>query len=249
MLPVAGAAEDAGEFFKPRLISAGLGFDRRHLRSRQERHADQRRVSLHRPGNRASAQENPGQRVVIVGGDRIELVIVAAGAGEGEAEERAADDVDLIVDAIGDHPFLVDIPRHEVGDRQEPRRHQRLGIDPSRIIRLEEIAGDLPGEEVGVGEIAVEGVDDPVAVAPGFAEIALGGQLDEIAGVGIADDVEPVPPPALAILRRGEEPFDHGLKRLRRLVGEKVFHLLGRRREAGEIERRPAEECPLVGRL
>ena len=249
MFPVAGGAHKRGEGHESCPIGGGPGFERRHLGGRQERHADQRRIPLHRPRNHPGAEKNPGEGVVVVGRNRIELVVVAAGAGQGEAEERSADDVDLIVDAVGDHPLLVNIPRHEVGDREEPGRHESVGIDPGRIIWLEEIAGDLLAEEVGVGKIAVEGVDHPVAVAPGLAKIALGGQLNEIAGIGIADDVEPVPPPALAIPRRGQQPLDHGLKGLGRLIGEKGCHLLGGRREADQIKRRPAEERAFVGRL
>ena len=247
MLPVAGAAEEAGEVFKPRLISAGLGFDRRHLRSRQERHSNQRRVSLDRPRDHARAEEDAGQRVVIVGGDRIELVIVAAGTGEGEAEEGPADDVDLIVDAIGDHPFLVDIPRHEIGNREKPRGHERIGVDPRGIVGLEQIAGELLAEKLGVGEVAIEGVDDPVAVAPRLAKVALWRELDEIASVGVADEVEPVPPPALAVARRGEQAIDDGVEGVGGIIGEKRGGLLRGRREPDEIERRPAEERPLVG--
>ena len=44
--------------------------------------------------------KDSGQGVVVGRGDRIELVIVAAGAGHGHAEKAAARDVDLIVDLV-----------------------------------------------------------------------------------------------------------------------------------------------------
>ena len=46
-------------------------------------------------------------------------------------------------------------------------------------------------------------------------------------GVGIARDVQPVPAPALAVLRRGEQPVDHLRECVRRIVGQKFFDLLG----------------------
>ena len=78
-------------------------------------------------------------------------------------------------------------------------------MSPSLLIPLErggqQVAGDLVADEFGVWQVAVECRDDPIAVAPGFAEIALGGQLDQVACVGVADDVEPVPAPPLSVAR------------------------------------------------
>ena len=59
------------------------------------------------------------------------------------------------------------------------------------------VAGDLVDDEAVVGQILVEGPDDPVAIPPNRVEL-----------VGVADQVEPVPRPSLAISGRGEEPVD-----------------------------------------
>ena len=53
------------------------------------------------------AGQKPGHCVVILSGDRIELVIVATGAGEREAQERLREDVELIVDPA--HLLFADI--------------------------------------------------------------------------------------------------------------------------------------------
>src|SRR5947209_6815645 len=44
----------------------------------------------------ARAGEDAGQGIVIFGRDRIVLVVVAAGAGNGEREQAATDDIDAI---------------------------------------------------------------------------------------------------------------------------------------------------------
>ena len=44
------------------------------------------------------ADQVAGQGVIILGGDRVEFVIVAAGAGERQAQKRLREDVDLVVD-------------------------------------------------------------------------------------------------------------------------------------------------------
>ena len=99
-----------------------------------------------------------------------------------------------------------------------------------------------------VRQIAVEGRDDPVAIAPGLAKIALGRQLDQVASVGVADDVEPVPAPALAIPGRGQQAIDDPRERFGRSIGEEGVDLLGRRRQADQVERGPPDQRASVGR-
>ncbi len=55
------------------------------------------------------AGQESGHCVVILSGDRIELVIVAAGAREREAQERLGQDVELIVDPA--HLLFTDVDR------------------------------------------------------------------------------------------------------------------------------------------
>ena len=55
-------------------------------------------------------------------------------------------------------------------------------------------------------------------------------------GVGIAGEVEPVPCPVLAVLRRREQLFDLSSVCLVRRSSEKVLDLLGRRRKPGHVE-------------
>ena len=62
----------------------------------------------------------------------------------------------------------------------------------------QQVAGELLDDELVVGQVAVEGVDDPVAVEPDEARLV----LLEAVGVGVARGVEPVAAPALAVVRR-----------------------------------------------
>ena len=66
--------------------------------------------------------------------------------------------------------------------------------------------------------------------------------------VGVAQDVEPVPAVADAVLLAGEQPVDHLLVGVRRLVAEERVLLGERRREADQVEGDAAEQRPLVGR-
>ena len=62
------------------------------------------------------------------------------------------------------------------------------------------VGGDLLDDEPVVGQVVVERADDLVAVGVRVRVAAL--LLEDVAlGVGVAGDVEPVPAPALAVVR------------------------------------------------
>ncbi len=115
----------------------------------------------------------------------------------------------------------------------------RLGIVGPHLV-----AGDLLLHEAVVGLVVVEGVDHVVAIAPGIGtrSSALKPSLS-----AIARQVEPVPPPALAVLRRGEQAVDHFVVGVGRVVGDEGGDLFGSRRQAGEVEGGAAQQCDLIG--
>ena len=63
----------------------------------------------------------------------------------------------------------------------------------------------------------------------------------------VAGHVEPVPAPAFAERRRRQQPVHHALESRRRTIVEERLDLVGRRRQAGQVERHPAEQGQLVG--
>ena len=74
-------------------------------------------VVLHRLG----AFEDAGQRVVVRRRDRVELVVVAAGAAERQPQEGPADGVDLLVDDVHLHLHRVVFGQHLGPERREAR--------------------------------------------------------------------------------------------------------------------------------
>ena len=62
------------------------------------------------------------------------------------------------------------------------------------------------------------------------------------------DHVEPVPPPALAVVGRGEKAVDQPLVGDGRRVGNERIDLLGRRREARQVVGDPPDQRPPIGR-
>src|SRR5262249_17732299 len=151
--------------------------------------------------------EEAGQGVVIAAGDRVELVIVTAGAGYGQAEEGLGHHVDLIVDAAD--LFLTNVHRRmdALAQVEEPGREDRLveSLDgvPARVI--EQITGEVLDQESVVGEVRIERADDVIAIAVGVRDVV----VELVAGgLGVADEIEPVAGPSLAVSRAGQEALD-----------------------------------------
>ena len=146
---------------------------------------------------RLGAAKDPRQGVVVGRANRVKLVVVAAGTGEREAEEGPAGDIDLVIDDVEPRLLLVGLGERLRADHQEACGNRPCGIGGGVAGAGEEIAGELFDEEAVVGEIAVAGVDDPVAVAPGLRHHGVG-----IVGccLGEADNVEPVAGLLLAVM-------------------------------------------------
>ena len=139
--------------------------------------------------------EDTVEGVVVTRGDRVEFVIVTAGAGDGEAEDTAGHDVDAVVDDV------VLITEEAAAEGEETHRGECGFV----VAERELVGGELLMNEAVEGEVGVEGADDVVAVGVGVGEAAFG-VADEVAlGVGVAGDVEPVAAPAFAVAGAGEE--------------------------------------------
>ena len=96
------------------------------------------------------------------------------------------------------------------------------------------------------GLSSLNALHDVVAVAPG---VAVGDVLVHAVRVRVARDIEPVPAPALAVVRRwraGDRPPSSNASG--DLSVDESVDLLRRRRQAGQIERRAADQRALVRR-
>ena len=150
-----------------------------------------------------------GDPVIFDLADRVELVVVAAGAGDGQAEEGLADGADHVLHLIPriHHPH----PHGRAGSADlviRPGVQEAGCLDGLRILGPEHVSRKLQASELGVGPVAIEGVDDPVAIAPG-----VGTELVELESVtlSIASQVEPPPGPSDTVLGRREVAIDDPL--------------------------------------
>ncbi len=186
------------------------------------------------------AVEERAQRVVVALRDRIELVVVAAGALERQAQHRRAERVDAIRDVFLAELLLDAAAFVRLAVQAVERGRQALLVGRVR----QQIAGQLPGEETVVGQVLREGADDPVAPR---RHVALDVGLVAV-GIGVAREIEPVHRHALAVGRRGEVAIDGALVGAGPRVGEERVDLGRRRRQSGQVEGEPAQQHRPIGR-
>src|SRR5262245_28059406 len=112
------------------------------------------------------------------------------------------------------------------------------------VLRSNLIAGKLLQDEAIVWLVLVECRYDVVAVAPGAGAMAI---VLKAFSFGIANDVEPVPAPALTVARACQQLIDQILIGIHRGVVDKLLDLRRRRRQSCEVKRQPADERLSIG--
>ena len=208
---------------------------------------DLRQVRADLAGNRRvdvsflNVVEKGEQLVEIPLGDGVVFVVVALRATDGQTQPDRSQRARAV------NRFLEQVLR---GVDAAFAVLERVAVEAGRHALLDggvrqQVAGDLLGREAVEGHIAVEGVDDPAPVAPGVrAEVVF-----RIAvRVRVARLVEPVQRLLLAEVRRCEQPLDKPLVGPRPLVVQEGKLLVERRRQAGQIERQPADQRGAAGR-
>ncbi len=124
-------------------------------------------------------------------------MVVASGAGDGEAHKASSDDVDAVVDDVVD----------SVGEASADGEEAHCGEGAFIGGEFEFVGGELFEDELVIREIIVEGTDDVVAIGVGIGVFGVLGEYVAF-GVSVSGDVEPVACPANAVLFVGEELVD-----------------------------------------
>ncbi|MFT5109206.1 MAG: hypothetical protein ACI8XO_004257 [Verrucomicrobiales bacterium] len=135
----------------------------------------------------ARALQDAVECVVVASCDRVVQVIMTARTRDCEPEKGFAEVVDRVL--VGEVYAFVDIVPEATCD------FQIAGCD--RSPRRKKIACQLLLDEIFVGFVIIESIDNPVAVAPRvrprMVAILAG-------GIGVADYIQPVPPPVFSIV-------------------------------------------------
>ena len=169
------------------------------------------------------AGEDGLQRVVIGLRDRIELVIVAAGAMDRRAGEGRHDIGDHVVAIEQSGPCFLSIVSStmlisELSSQGPAARNPKATVACGSS-GIKHVAGHLLGDKAGVGLVVVERANQIIAIGPGVGPRAV---LVVSVRFGKVHDVHPVPRPALAIKRAGQQPIDKPLVGGGRLIGRQM---------------------------
>ena len=205
-----------------------------------------------------AACEERRQPVVFALADRIGLVVVAAGALQGQAEERRSDRIDGLGAPLG----AVQVAVVGVFDGEGSQREQ-AGADPAADVsallfrqlersfqvhvgRPQLVGGDLLAHERVIGLVTIERLDHVVPVAPcgGVEVVCL-----EPGRVRVAHQVEPVTAPALPVSLRLQQPVDQLLVGIRGAVFDKLLNRFRGWRQAVQVKVGAASEDAAGSRL
>ena len=195
-------------------------------------------IALVEPGGREEG-EHP---VVVRLRDRVELVVVAAGAVR-RVRPRMASPTTLTMSSSWSNRSITG----SAGSSSiRPRRNRPVADgELIRVASGELVAGELLGEEAVVGQVVVEGVDDPVAIAPGvgLGVVALVAVRSRRSGRRRAS--------AAPSARRNEgwRAADRPAARRRRGArrARNAVDLRRSGRQADQVEGEPADQGPSVG--
>ena len=122
-----------------------------------------------------------------------------------------------------------------------------------RKVTTNQVARQLVADKPVIGDILVEGIDNPVSIAPGMRQRVIAVLPG---GVGIPHHIQPVPTHVLAVVGRGEKRLHHTFEGLhvRSLVLHETLHGISIGGEAGQPVTHPPHErtaicCRALGRL
>ena len=171
----------------------------------------------------SAAVEDAEERVVVRCGNGIILVIVTTRTTDGERHGATGHDIDAVVNDVALHP--------EKAAAQREETHRSF---VARLAVLDLVGGQLQQQETIVGHVFVQRLHHPVAIGPGMGPEAFLPAVDITLGVRIARDVQPMPAPMLAVMRRIQKSIDATFVGLRIAVVCKCFDLVKARRQPGE---------------
>ena len=178
-------------------------------------------------------------------------MIMALSAADGETVERGAHHLDRIGDVRVLRGRVIHLASAVGGHAEETGGGKLLdGIGGEVFIGLRNhfIARELLPYELVEGFILVQRLDDIVTILPGPFTLEV--LFAKALAVRITGRIQPVAPPAFAIVRRGEEAVDeseYGGFGITNRIGHKGLHLLRRGRQAQKIKTRAADEGDWIG--
>ena len=184
--------------------------------------------------------EDTCERIVVLLRDRIELVIVAAGAGNRQAQEATSQGVDAIVEFIGSGFSRVGI-LVVLGTESKVAECSEIS-QPFGFVDRHHIGSDLVFDKKVEGHVGIEGLNNPIAIP-----VPVGVRLDAERVrliLGVPRHIEPVAAPSFPVSWRIQEPIDQLGKGVGVLIGKKGIDFLRSWRQAGQVKACASNQLP-----
>ena len=166
-------------------------------------------------------------------------MVVAAGTAERQAKVHLRDGADDVVPLV--LQILRGLSRLVVPRTQAVEAGRDDGFCAG-IVQF--VSGQLLQDEAIVRLVLVQRIDDPVAVTP---SLGLGSVPLIAVGVGVADQVQPVPRPSLAVAFSFQQPGSFTVEILRRRIGKERVLLGNRRWETDQVQVEPPQKISRSG--
>ena len=200
-----------------------------------------------RPLHLPVAGEHSGERVVVFLREGIKLVSMTPRTGDGQPEQASAESVDAFVPVVAgdrfDHRF------RQAGVLVIGGRGAEVseGTEVGSLEVGQQVGGQLHDQELVVGQVGVDGLDDPVPVPPGVGVRSIGGLAGRVV-FGPPRDIEPVTPPAFSIVPALEQPIDEPDGGIGSPIRLELCDLLLCRRQSEQVELESSQQCAACGR-
>ena len=176
--------------------------------------------------------------VVLALCERVELVVVTLRAGEGDAEKHRRRGVHAVHHRLDaellrvNAAFLIDL-RVAMKARGDLLLQRRV---------RQQIARELPDGELVEAQVAVERINDPIAVFPNLPR-----RVNAVAvRVGVTRGVEPPTAPALPVIRRRQQPVHPSLVGVGTRVAQKLVQFRRCRRQTEQVQTQPPNQRDAV---
>ena len=167
------------------------------------------RIQVELPLTADGRGESRQQTVIISGGDGIELVVMAPGTPHGHTEHGGGRGGQHVVHCV------VAGPLHLVGGDlrgEHPGSKKPGGHECEWVPWLELVTGQLPLHELVVGHIGIQSFDDKVSEVMSSRSVVV---VFEARAFGESCHIQPMPRPAFAVLRLGQQRVDRPFPRSR----------------------------------
>ena len=109
---------------------------------------------------------------------------------------------------------------------------------------FDKIAGEQVAREFVVGQVAVQGPDQPIPPRPDVRSKGIGSIAG---GIGIPGQIQPHPGPALPEMGRCQETIHKTLVGVGATIRHESSHLVGRGRQSGEVQGQPPDQGRSIG--